>query len=576
MGRVLVVFHSQGGNTRAAAEAVAQGAKDVAGTEVVLKEALKAGKEDLLSCDALAVGTPDYFSYMAGGLKDFFDRTYYPSQGSVTGKPCGIFVTHGGGGKAVESVQSICGSFKFKMVGEPVLVRNAPDAAAKAKLAALGKALAEAAQGAVFAPSGALSANPLQCNIWDWYRWILKFFFGTETTAQEMYNDLVSHYEIPREEADKGLWWETPYYTTPGPQSPIHVYGSDQAGDESALELKPELVPFDLDVWNGIGPCDGVSQQVPEKAESDRGAFLLVNWDDDDDDGSRDCDNDEIDGEDDEADMAKVRLQLDPEELPSTWEVELKVDDQNILRVFDDSDPPLPVIGPNKGKTWKKKLSDISLPEADLIFRLEGVEPGTVTLTATCHAGAGAHSVSVKLTVVKVELFRDRQCTRVLDDWPEEGEKLRSPKYYFGKRDKIMIKITGPSSVPYHGLKVQVRSESDSEGVRIGLEYVDEDTPPSYVNTMDHLGLGECSGEGPIDRIQVKDEEVLTFSLIAEFTSADFEEIGCLTSVMVDRGEILLIAGSGPAGDKVVDSGMTAIAEARRVFDAIDACTHPL
>jgi len=145
MGRVLVVFHSQGGNTRAAAEAVAQGAKDVAGTEVVLKEALKAGKEDLLSCDALAVGTPDYFSYMAGGLKDFFDRTYYPSQGSVTGKPCGIFVTHGGGGKAVESVQSICGSFKFKMVGEPVLVRNAPDAAAKAKLAALGKALAEAA-----------------------------------------------------------------------------------------------------------------------------------------------------------------------------------------------------------------------------------------------------------------------------------------------------------------------------------------------------------------------------------------------------------------------------------------------
>ena len=44
------------------------------------------------TCDAIAVGTPDYFSYMAGGLKDFFDRTYYPTQDQVTGKPCAIFV----------------------------------------------------------------------------------------------------------------------------------------------------------------------------------------------------------------------------------------------------------------------------------------------------------------------------------------------------------------------------------------------------------------------------------------------------------------------------------------------------
>ena len=145
MGTVLVVFHSQSGNTGAAAEAVAQGARDVSGTEVVLKEALAATKEDLLSCDALAVGTPDYFSYMAGGLKDFFDRTYYPTQGSVTEKPCGIFVTHGGGGKAVESVQSICRSFKFKTVGEPVLVKNAPSAEARTRLVELGRLLAEAA-----------------------------------------------------------------------------------------------------------------------------------------------------------------------------------------------------------------------------------------------------------------------------------------------------------------------------------------------------------------------------------------------------------------------------------------------
>jgi len=144
MGKVLIVYHSLGGNTKAAAEAVAEGAKEVAGTKVTLKEGLKATTEDLLGCDAIAAGTPDYFSYMAGGLKDFFDRTYYPSQEKVTGKPCGIFVTHGGGGKAVDSVKSICGSFKFKLIGEPVLVRNAPDPKAKAALVKLGTALAEA------------------------------------------------------------------------------------------------------------------------------------------------------------------------------------------------------------------------------------------------------------------------------------------------------------------------------------------------------------------------------------------------------------------------------------------------
>jgi flavorubredoxin len=146
MGKVLIVYHSQSGNTKAAAGAVAQGAKQVSGTKVIIKEALHATAEDLLSCDAIAVGTPDYFSYMAGGLKDFFDRTYYPTQGSVTDKPCGIFVTHGGGGKAVESVKTICKTFKFKLIGELVLVKEHPDEKATQALANLGKLLGEAAE----------------------------------------------------------------------------------------------------------------------------------------------------------------------------------------------------------------------------------------------------------------------------------------------------------------------------------------------------------------------------------------------------------------------------------------------
>jgi multimeric flavodoxin WrbA len=145
MAKILIVYHSLGGNTEAAAKAVAAGAASVPGTEVVLKKGLEAGPEDLLQCDGVAFGSLDAFSYMAGGLKDFFDRTYYPTQGQVTGKPYVAFVTHGGGGRAIQSIEQICQTFNLAKAAESVLVQGRPDAAAEEKLKALGAALARAA-----------------------------------------------------------------------------------------------------------------------------------------------------------------------------------------------------------------------------------------------------------------------------------------------------------------------------------------------------------------------------------------------------------------------------------------------
>jgi len=144
MPKVLVVYCSMSGNTKAAAEAVAAGVV-AAGGEAVVKEGLSAGPEDLLNCGAVALGSYDAFSYMGGGLKDFLDRAFYPTQGAVTDKPYGAFLTHGGGGKAIASIGSIAGSFKLKAVAEPVLVKGKPDDAAVVELRALGaKLVAEA------------------------------------------------------------------------------------------------------------------------------------------------------------------------------------------------------------------------------------------------------------------------------------------------------------------------------------------------------------------------------------------------------------------------------------------------
>jgi flavorubredoxin len=142
MAKVLIVYYSLGGNTKIAAKAVERGAKTVSGAEVTMKNALEANADDLIECDAVAIGTPDYFSYIAGGLKDFFDRTYYQAKDKVNDKPCVIFMTHGGGGKAIDSIKTICDKFKFKQINEPILVKGKPDSKAEKQLEEAGKKLA--------------------------------------------------------------------------------------------------------------------------------------------------------------------------------------------------------------------------------------------------------------------------------------------------------------------------------------------------------------------------------------------------------------------------------------------------
>ena len=141
MSKVLVVYCSMSGNTKAAAEAVAEGAR-TAGAKVKLKTGLEAQPADLLECDAVALGSYDAFSYMGGGLKDFLDRAFYPTQGAVTDKPYAAFLTHGGGGKAVASLESVAQSFKLKKLADSLLVQGRPDAKATAALKALGARLA--------------------------------------------------------------------------------------------------------------------------------------------------------------------------------------------------------------------------------------------------------------------------------------------------------------------------------------------------------------------------------------------------------------------------------------------------
>jgi flavodoxin len=143
MSKVLIVYCSISGNTKAAAEAIADGARK-AGAHVTIKTGAEAQPDDLLECDAVALGSYDAFSYMGGGLKDFFDRAFYPTQGQVTDKPYVAFVTHGGGGRAIQSIESMAGYFKLRKFADAVLIEGRPEGKSFDALKYLGSKLAAA------------------------------------------------------------------------------------------------------------------------------------------------------------------------------------------------------------------------------------------------------------------------------------------------------------------------------------------------------------------------------------------------------------------------------------------------
>ncbi|MBL8504428.1 MAG: NAD(P)H-dependent oxidoreductase [Rhodocyclaceae bacterium] len=125
------------------AEAVLRGARRATETETVMKRAGETTLEDLLGCHGLIVGTPENFGTMAGMVKDFFDRTYYPAEGKTVGLPYALFISAGNDGSgAVMQIDRIATGYGWKRVAEPLIARHEVTAADLAACEALGEAMA--------------------------------------------------------------------------------------------------------------------------------------------------------------------------------------------------------------------------------------------------------------------------------------------------------------------------------------------------------------------------------------------------------------------------------------------------
>ncbi len=149
--RIAVIYHSQAaGNTRAAAEFVAEGVRQSGRFEVVLTNTNEERVDPVLlaDCAGVAIGTPDYFSYPAGGLKVFIDDWLLAKRAGhedIEGMPVALFLTHGGGGVAQDPFEDLFQRLG-PQVGGTLSMKNAPDDEAAEACRELGRALAQAAE----------------------------------------------------------------------------------------------------------------------------------------------------------------------------------------------------------------------------------------------------------------------------------------------------------------------------------------------------------------------------------------------------------------------------------------------
>jgi len=141
--RIVVIYHSQSGTTRALAEAVTAGIALEPGVSWRLLRAMEAGIEDLRWCDGIIFGTPENLGYLSGGLKDFFDRTYYPAQRYQFNKPYGLFVSAGNDGSgAAAQLQRIVKGYPLKAIAEPLILKGELQPGALQQCRDLGQAVA--------------------------------------------------------------------------------------------------------------------------------------------------------------------------------------------------------------------------------------------------------------------------------------------------------------------------------------------------------------------------------------------------------------------------------------------------
>ncbi|UCE32774.1 MAG: NAD(P)H-dependent oxidoreductase [Burkholderiales bacterium] len=111
------------GGTHQLAQAASAGAATEAAVEVDLRRCDRAGPEHVLAASCYLFATPENLASMAGLMKDFFDRCYYPVLERVVGRPYATLICAGSDGAGAQrQIDRIASGWRLRRVAEPLIV----------------------------------------------------------------------------------------------------------------------------------------------------------------------------------------------------------------------------------------------------------------------------------------------------------------------------------------------------------------------------------------------------------------------------------------------------------------------
>jgi NAD(P)H-dependent FMN reductase len=123
MKRLVIIWDSMTGGSKALAFAAAEGVRGNGNVELTLVAARDANASNLIDANGYLFALPENLAAISGVMKAFFDRTYYPCLGQIEGRPYAVIICAGSdGSNAVRQVERIATGWRLKKVTNSMIV----------------------------------------------------------------------------------------------------------------------------------------------------------------------------------------------------------------------------------------------------------------------------------------------------------------------------------------------------------------------------------------------------------------------------------------------------------------------
>ncbi len=142
---LLIIAHAPSVNTKRMLDAILKGASnsDIDNVCVKYKPPLETNADDIKAAQAVIIGTTENLGYMAGLIKDVFDRCYYDCLDTTQGLPFTFYIRAGHDGTGTRrALESITTGLRWRLTQEPLMCRGEFDEAFIAQCEELGLAMA--------------------------------------------------------------------------------------------------------------------------------------------------------------------------------------------------------------------------------------------------------------------------------------------------------------------------------------------------------------------------------------------------------------------------------------------------